>query len=362
MVRPGKEPCEPCEPPDDDHDDDTTQVTTQEGRWRAGVNRQSQPSAREHQRAAGIASGAKRKQNAMSEEDRKAKDAERNKRNRAEQKAAREAAAAMRQMTLQQFNDVLEEAFLAEHPDSAGQFLEMEMSEWQAFCAWAAQEDEQITLDNCMDFYEAWSRPYGGPREEWERHIPSTPPPPGEAVPQAAVAAPPAPPAPDDDPDDPYGGGSADCFYEGPNDHDIAERRERQERLRHDQRGHEDYNDGYELDQERWYNDDAHRSAFYGVPAGDVPSSAAAPFGFVPSSGLPAAEHPAMSQPRREDKDVYGPLEGNPDGDRMFRKDRALWYESVKGEPLTGTLTEQWKKADVLGRSFRVDNTRRGRP
>ena len=35
-----------------------------------------------------------------------------------------------------------------------------------------------------------------------------------------------------DDPDDPYGGGSADCFYEGPNDHDIAERRERREVVR----------------------------------------------------------------------------------------------------------------------------------
>ena len=359
MVRPGKEP---CEPPDDDHDDDTTQVTTEEGRWRAGVNRQSQPSAQEHQRAAGIASGAKRKQNAMSEEDRKAKDAERNKRNRAEQKAAREAAAAMRQMTLPQFNDVLKEAFLAEHPDSAGDFLEIERPEWQAFCAWVAREDEeQITLDNCMECYEAWSNPHGGPREEWERRR-STPPPTGEAapvLPRAVAAAPAAPPAPDDDPDDPYGGGSADCFYEGPNDHDIAER---QERLRHDQSGHEDHTDGYELDQERWYNDDAQRSAFYGVPAGDLPSSAAAPFGFVPSSGLPAAEHPAMSQPRREDKDVYGPLANNPEGDRMFRKDRALWYESVKGEPLTGTLTEQWEKADVLGRSFRVDNTRSGRP
>ena len=32
----------------------------------------------------------------------------------------------------------------------------------------------------------------------------------------------------------------------------------------------EDYNDGYEIDQERWYNDDARRSSFYGVPAGDL--------------------------------------------------------------------------------------------
>ena len=58
MVRHGKEP--PA--------DDATQVTTQEGRWRAGVNRQSQPSAQQHQSTAGLASGAKRKAAAMSEE------------------------------------------------------------------------------------------------------------------------------------------------------------------------------------------------------------------------------------------------------------------------------------------------------
>ena len=38
MVRPGKKPALPPA-------DDTTQVTTQGGRWRAGINRQSQPSA-----------------------------------------------------------------------------------------------------------------------------------------------------------------------------------------------------------------------------------------------------------------------------------------------------------------------------
>ena len=45
-----------------------------------------------------------------------------------------------------------------------------------------------------------------------------------------------------------------------------------------------------------------------------------------------------------------------------IRRDRALWYESITGQPLTGTLTERWEKADVLARSFRVDNTRSGRP
>ena len=53
MVRPGKEPALPPA-------DDTTQVTTQEGRWRAGVNRQSQPSAQQHQIAASHAAAAMR--------------------------------------------------------------------------------------------------------------------------------------------------------------------------------------------------------------------------------------------------------------------------------------------------------------
>ena len=124
----------------------------------------------------------------------------------------------------------------------------------------------------------------------------------------------------------------------------------------------EDYNDGHELNQERWHNEDGRRSAFYSVPAGDLPPSAAAPFGWVPPSSLPADDPPAVPQPHRADVVVYGPMENNPEGDKAFRKDRALWYQSIKGEPLTGTLAEQWEKADVLARSFRVDKTRSGRP
>ena len=69
-----------------------------------------------------------------------------------------------------------------------------------------------------------------------------------------------------------------------------------------------------------------------------------------------------MPQPRRDDVAVYGPVANNHEGVRLFRKDRARWYESVTGEPLTGSVTEQWEKADVLARSFRADNTRSGRP
>ena len=70
MVRRGKER---MPPPADDADADAadaeTQVTTQEARWRTGVNRQARPDAQAHQVAAGQASGAKRQANAMTPEE-----------------------------------------------------------------------------------------------------------------------------------------------------------------------------------------------------------------------------------------------------------------------------------------------------
>ena len=124
----------------------------------------------------------------------------------------------------------------------------------------------------------------------------------------------------------------------------------------------EDHNDGYELDQDQWLDEHGRRSYFYGRPVGDLPPSAAAPFGFVPAIGLPAAKPVPVPQPHRDNVAVYGPLANNPDGDRAFRKDRAVWYESVTHQRLTGTVTEQWEKVDAVARSFRVDNTRSGRP
>ena len=58
-------------PADDDSDDDmaTAPLACREAQWRAGVRRQALPQSREHQVAAGQASGAKRKANAMSKEE-----------------------------------------------------------------------------------------------------------------------------------------------------------------------------------------------------------------------------------------------------------------------------------------------------
>ena len=67
---------------------------------------------------------------------------------------------------------------------------------------------------------------------------------------------------------------------------------------------------------------------FYGVPSGDLPLSAAAPFGFVPPSGLPVAEPDPVTQPHRDDVGIYGPLANNPDGDRLFRGYGGLLYQN----------------------------------
>ena len=55
----------------DDSDDDmaTAPLAGREAQWQAGGRRQALPQAREHQVAAGQASGAKRKANAMSKEE-----------------------------------------------------------------------------------------------------------------------------------------------------------------------------------------------------------------------------------------------------------------------------------------------------
>ena len=69
-------------------DDDATQATcAQDARWRAGVNRQAQPQAHQHQVNASWAAAQKRKERAMSGEEHKAKRAARARVARAEQAA-----------------------------------------------------------------------------------------------------------------------------------------------------------------------------------------------------------------------------------------------------------------------------------
>lgn len=61
--------------------------------------------------------------------------------------------------------------------------------------------------------------------------------------------------------------------------------------------------------------------------------------------------------PPHRDDPRYGPCAHNSAGDEEFRADRAVWYEHVTGESLTGLdLTEQWQRVDRIARCFRADS------
>ena len=95
VARSGKEPAHSPAPSDEAAEHDMSSLATvQQGRRRAGVNRQAQQSAQEHQRAAGQASGVKRKAEAMPEDERKRRKAAHAKEVRAAAKQEREQQAA----------------------------------------------------------------------------------------------------------------------------------------------------------------------------------------------------------------------------------------------------------------------------
>ena len=89
MVRRGKEPADADAPPDQHVAPETVQDT----RWLNGINRQLRPDAAEQRLAASQAAAVKRKAEAMPDDERKKRDAERNRKNRA-RKAAEKASAA----------------------------------------------------------------------------------------------------------------------------------------------------------------------------------------------------------------------------------------------------------------------------
>ena len=115
-----------------DDDDGATQATTQDSRWRAGVNRQAQAQAQQHQVAASQAAAAKRTASAMTVEERKVKRAARARELYAQQAAkravvaevARAEAAAARLPTRKQLNRCLKEE---------GDEAPCDRDEWDAF-------------------------------------------------------------------------------------------------------------------------------------------------------------------------------------------------------------------------------------
>ena len=95
MVRKGKERAAPSAAAADDDDEASeraTQLNGQDALWLSGAARQARADAHVHQVAAGLASGAKRKANAMTPEERLEKRAADKRRRIVEKKAAQAAA------------------------------------------------------------------------------------------------------------------------------------------------------------------------------------------------------------------------------------------------------------------------------
>lgn len=95
-MRPGKERASSP----DQHEAPDTAIAPDDARWLNGVHRQMQPDAPSQRMAASQAAAAKRTANAMSEEERKLKDAERGRQKRAKKAAEKAAAAEAARRTL----------------------------------------------------------------------------------------------------------------------------------------------------------------------------------------------------------------------------------------------------------------------
>jgi hypothetical protein len=146
-------------------EEDVTQAAADESQWRAGVNRQSQPTAHEHQLAASKAAAAKRTANAMPAEERKEKRAAR-RREVTAQKAteraaaaglARQAAAAARVPTHRQLNRWLKEEGEEELCDAD------EWDEFESFTTVAQDvvgfeefDDDELDQDSFLEFFSDW--------------------------------------------------------------------------------------------------------------------------------------------------------------------------------------------------------------
>ena len=215
-----------------DDDDCATHATTQESRWRAGVNRQAQQSAQLHQVAASQAAAAKLTSTAMPPEERKAKRAAHAAEVRAKEAAKRAAAAevaraeaaAARVPTRRQLNMWLKEE---------GDEVSCDRDEWDAFEDYTMNalgvsgfddlEDEDLEQEVFMVLFFDWRSSDECKRYEIENEVnqvdyddcePALPMAPAEVRQQFGPRQP-SPPPPDDG-DDPWGGGSADMYYDGP--------------------------------------------------------------------------------------------------------------------------------------------------
>ena len=395
-------------------DDDASQATTQDSHWLAGVNRQAQPQAQQHQLTASQAAGAKRTANAMSTDERKAKRAAHAREVRAQQAAERATAAAAAraeaaaaQLPEQAFlNELIDEDNHTRRNDG-GDWERMQHCdnvEWVAFKKyvtvdiWSEIKPVDLEPDGFFDLFKEWreSDEYnhailGWPTPSSQLQQPPLAPKTPAEVRQQLGPCQPSPPPPDDG-DDPWGGGSADMYYEGLEEWDNRQHRERKaERAAMAAAAvadtpadtHEgasaayephpsDLRPGQSIDD--WW--DTFYDLEYARAAGELPFNAIPLGNGIDASDLTkylrsqamerqaqreadrigtaqvARERAAGPPPRRE-QSRYGPR-GDTAGDKLFRTDREDWYERFTGRSITGvSLQEQNELYDVIARRFR---------
>ena len=142
------------EGPDEPDVATATTMCTNEAQWRAGVNRQARPDAHEHQVAAALALGKKRKAKAMSEEERaarrnegkRAKRAEAKQREEAEARAAAQRMQEVSQVVYELIEDVVQDWMLETHPrlDELNEWLgedgDVSETEFDDFIEWLQRE------------------------------------------------------------------------------------------------------------------------------------------------------------------------------------------------------------------------------
>jgi hypothetical protein len=384
----GKQRAEPQE----EADDDATQAAVQELQWRAGVNRQSQPAAHEHQLAASKAAAAKRTANAMSPKERLAKRNARARESYAQKVAECTAAAAVR--IKQQFQRNLVRYLKEDHEDPCNG------EEWNAFEGFLLGvycdvfpdagdfEDlgfEEHELESFLELFSEWRRSDryrdfvacrdGSSGEEFQEYdqqeqeeqddygwgdvSEGSPPPPdhddddgggwanvclGRTSPLQMQPRQSSPPPPGDDP--PSGGGGTGIESTGddesrppppppppppplPRGVSIDDWCDRQVELEY-------------LRQEQLAIRDNARRAL------ELARSSLSPH------EQRMQREQAAGLPPRRDQIQYGER-GDPAGDQRFRADRESWYERFTGQSITTvSLQEQNELCDVIARRYRA--------
>ena len=364
MVRPGKERMAPSE------DDAATQMTAQDSRWLNGVNRQLQPDAAEQRVAASRSAASKRKADAMPEDERKRREAERSRLNRKKRAAEKAAAAAAAR-------ESAAAAVAAAATPPAPKAVLPTLDIFNGWCAqhcgetideneWIAFDDfcifSELDSDDCnelpfvelfsnwrnSDEYQRYQIEVGCEQLDHDAREPSPPYQPSTSQPHCpecrrthCICHPPSAAAPDDD--DPYQNPGAwanhvFCGNDTPPRSPLPETNE------------DDYWDNLA---DREYARQAGELGWWGSNWGE----AAQPQQKQQLNARACKQRERHTgPPPSRDEPRFGPR-GDAVGDQLFREQRAAWYHQFTGKSIAGiSLQEQNELCDAIARRFREYN------